>query len=204
MLQVVEEMEVEALMAQVRHKLGHDNRAGIDGASQQLFRKVDQPLVSKPTTSNIHAGTLHRISVIYDRERLEALGATLRCGRHITGNVEPFRDLLDKDPQRMPSILVLGPPGTGKVRLLVFRDRRALAIRDSSLTKQTPSTQTTIIRELARVLSLDLCLETLIIDTSNEIAGDGRIAHSSVGRARRMMVRRVDFMLSVLCLGTWF
>jgi hypothetical protein len=68
------------------------------------------------TRTHTHTGTLHRISVIYDREREQALGATLRCGRHITGNVEAIRDLLQEDPQAMPSILVLGPPGTGKAR----------------------------------------------------------------------------------------
>lgn len=57
-----------------------------------------------------------------------------------------------------------------------------------------PHTQTTIIRELARVLSTDLCIETLIIDTSNEIAGDGMTAHDCVGNARRMMVR--------ICIGS--
>lgn len=59
------------------------------------------------------------------------------------------------------SILILGRPGVGK---------------------------TTIIREIARVLADDLEKRVVIIDTSNEIAGDSDIPHSGIGRARRMQV----------------
>jgi stage III sporulation protein SpoIIIAA len=59
------------------------------------------------------------------------------------------------------SILMLGRPGVGK---------------------------TTALREIARVLADDLLKRVVIIDTSNEIAGDGDIAHPAIGRARRMQV----------------
>jgi stage III sporulation protein AA len=59
------------------------------------------------------------------------------------------------------SILLLGPPGVGK---------------------------TTLLREVARVLSDDFGKRVVIVDTSNEIAGDGDIPHPSIGRARRMQV----------------
>ncbi|MBW4631147.1 MAG: AAA family ATPase [Iphinoe sp. HA4291-MV1] len=59
------------------------------------------------------------------------------------------------------SILMLGRPGVGK---------------------------TTALREIARVLADDLDKRVVIIDTSNEIAGDGDIAHPAIGRARRMQV----------------
>jgi stage III sporulation protein SpoIIIAA len=59
------------------------------------------------------------------------------------------------------SILMLGRPGVGK---------------------------TTALREIARVLADDLNKRVVIIDTSNEIAGDGDIPHPSIGRARRMQV----------------
>ena len=59
------------------------------------------------------------------------------------------------------SILLLGRPGVGK---------------------------TTMLRETARVLADDLRKRVVIVDTSNEIAGDGDIPHPAIGRARRMQV----------------
>ena len=59
------------------------------------------------------------------------------------------------------SILMLGRPGVGK---------------------------TTALREIARVLADELHKRVVIIDTSNEIAGDGDVAHPAIGRARRMQV----------------
>ena len=59
------------------------------------------------------------------------------------------------------SILLLGAPGIGK---------------------------TTMLRECARVLSDECGKRVVIVDTSNEIAGDGDIPHPGIGRARRMQV----------------
>jgi stage III sporulation protein SpoIIIAA len=69
------------------------------------------------------------------------------------------------------SILVLGKPGVGK---------------------------TTIIREIARVLADEMEKRVIIIDTSNEIAGDSDIPHSGIGRARRMQVARTEFQHQVM------
>jgi stage III sporulation protein SpoIIIAA len=62
------------------------------------------------------------------------------------------------------SILILGRPGVGK---------------------------TTLLREAARVLADELGKRVVVVDTSNEIAGDGDVAHPGIGRARRMQVPRV-------------
>jgi stage III sporulation protein SpoIIIAA len=59
------------------------------------------------------------------------------------------------------SLLILGRPGVGK---------------------------TTMLREVARVLADDLGKRVVIVDTSNEIAGDGDVPHPGIGRARRMQV----------------
>jgi stage III sporulation protein SpoIIIAA len=59
------------------------------------------------------------------------------------------------------SILLLGRPGIGK---------------------------TTILRECARLLADEQRKRVVIVDTSNEIGGDGDIPHPGIGRARRMQV----------------
>lgn len=69
------------------------------------------------------------------------------------------------------SILMLGRPGVGK---------------------------TTALREIARVLADDLNKRVVIIDTSNEIAGDGDIPHTSIGRARRMQVASPELQHQVM------
>jgi stage III sporulation protein SpoIIIAA len=48
--------------------------------------------------------------------------------------------------------------------------------------------KTTAIRELSRLLADDLGRRVVIVDTSNEIGGDGDVPHAGIGRARRMQV----------------
>lgn len=69
------------------------------------------------------------------------------------------------------SILLLGRPGVGK---------------------------TTLLREAARVLADDLGKRVVVVDTSNEIAGDGDIPHPGIGRARRMQVPTPDRQHAVM------
>lgn len=70
-------------------------------------------------------------------------------------------DIIQDIVESGKSILLLGKPGVGK---------------------------TTKLREVARLLSEDLGKRVVIVDTSNEIGGDGDIPHPAIGRARRMPV----------------
>ncbi|MFL7793929.1 MAG: AAA family ATPase, partial [Anaerolineae bacterium] len=67
------------------------------------------------------------------------------------------------------SVLLLGRPGVGK---------------------------TTMLREAARVLAEQK--RVIIVDTSNEIGGDGDVPHPSVGRARRMQVAMPNLQHEVM------
>ncbi len=67
------------------------------------------------------------------------------------------------------SILMLGPPGVGK---------------------------TTMLREVARILAESK--RVIIVDTSNEIGGDGDIPHPAIGRARRMQVSMPNLQHEVM------
>jgi len=68
------------------------------------------------------------------------------------------------------------------VRDIVELDRSVLFLGRPGIGK------TTMLREFARVLADDLKKRVVIVDTSNEIAGDGDIPHPAIGRARRMQV----------------
>ncbi|MCL2149914.1 MAG: AAA family ATPase [Dehalococcoidia bacterium] len=69
------------------------------------------------------------------------------------------------------SVLLLGRPGIGK---------------------------TTMLRESARVLSTEAKKRVVIVDTSNEIAGDGDIPHAAIGHARRMQVATPNLQHAVM------
>src|SRR3982075_615749 len=58
--------------------------------------------------------------------------------------------------------------------------------------------KTTMLREVARVLADDLGKRVVVVDTSNEIAGDGDIPHPGIGRARRMQVATPTLQHSVM------
>ena len=55
-----------------------------------------------------------------------------------------------------------------------------------------------MLREAARVLADELDKRVVVVDTSNEIAGDGDIPHPGIGRARRMQVRTPEQQHAVM------
>ncbi len=69
------------------------------------------------------------------------------------------------------SILFLGRPGVGK---------------------------TTKLREISRLVADELGKRVVIVDTSNEIAGDGDTPHPAIGKARRMQVRQPEFQKDIM------
>jgi stage III sporulation protein SpoIIIAA len=113
-------------------------------------------------------GQLHRISCMKNRSD-EIYGLTVRIGRYVKGNADMILDLLLSNGKKEKSILFLGEPGCGK---------------------------TTIVREVTRILSDNdnVC----VVDTSNEIAGDGNIRHHCIGYARRMMVNTLNDQANVM------
>jgi hypothetical protein len=132
------------------------------GSARQLFSSSNRLSVS---------GSLHRISAMFTNSGTVS-GLTYRVGRHVPGVGRLLLDVLAglkaslTAGGRTQSLLMLGRPGTGK---------------------------TTLLRDIARLLSTSaaeggLGLRVVVVDTSNEIAGDGPVPHPCIGDARRMMV----------------
>jgi len=69
------------------------------------------------------------------------------------------------------SILFLGRPGVGK---------------------------TTKLREISRLVADELGKRVVVVDTSNEIAGDGDTPHPAIGHARRMQVSQPQFQKDIM------
>lgn len=69
------------------------------------------------------------------------------------------------------SILFLGRPGVGK---------------------------TTKLREISRLVADEIGKRVVVVDTSNEIAGDGDTPHPAIGHARRMQVSQPQFQKDIM------
>ena len=127
-------------------------------------------------TSDNRAGierTLHRISCLRNRMG-KIIGLTCRVGRVIYGTNDIIRDVMEPASPAGGSdknILFMGPPGIGK---------------------------TTKLREAARILSDQFNKRVVVVDTSNEIAGDGDIPHVGIGKARRMQVAAPELQHKVM------
>jgi stage III sporulation protein SpoIIIAA len=88
----------------------------------------------------------------------EIVGVTIRFGRFISGAAMPLFDTLRHSVE---SLMLIGRPGVGK---------------------------TTILRDVARILAEVQGPRVVIVDSSNEIGGDGKIPHWGIGNARRLQV----------------
>lgn len=111
-------------------------------------------------------GTDNRAGIERTLHRISAIrnrhGKIIGLTCRVGRALEGTIDVIDDIVRSGQSILLLGRPGVGK---------------------------TTKLREIARVLADEANKRVVIVDTSNEIAGDGDVPHPGIGSARRMQVR---------------
>ncbi len=151
---------------------------------QARFTTGEQDLLDREITESDIAHVIEHIGAFGDDNRagIERTLHRISAIRNRAGKVVGLTcrigravfgtiDIIRDIAETGQSLLILGRPGVGK---------------------------TTMLREVARVLADDLGKRVIVVDTSNEIAGDGDIPHPGIGEARRMQVRTPTEQHSVM------
>ncbi|HEY7522677.1 MAG TPA: AAA family ATPase, partial [Candidatus Limnocylindrales bacterium] len=146
-----------------------------DGEVTLLEREVGQPDIDHVVE---HIGTFgddNRAGIERTLHRISAIrnrnGKIVGLTCRIGRAVYGTIEIIEDFVETGKSVLIMGRPGIGK---------------------------TTMLREAARVLADDLGKRVVVVDTSNEIAGDGDIPHPAIGKARRMQVRTPSMQHEVM------
>ena len=143
-------------------QFGADNRAGLDGS-------------------------LHRISALRNRDG-HIVGLTLRAGRFLPGNALLMADLLYGSTA---SILLVGPPGSGKTSIVRDAARLLAAADDGDNDDDDEG-------DCNSTATATGSGSVVIVDTSCEIGGAGNVPHEGIGLARRMQVPSVHAQAHVM------
>ena len=141
-------------------------RFGAGGEAQLLSREVDEEDIQYIVDHIGSFGDDNRAGIERTLHRISAIrnrnGKIVGLTCRIGRAVFGTIEIIEDLVESGNSVLIMGRPGIGK---------------------------TTMLREAARVLADDMDKRVVVVDTSNEIAGDGDIPHPGIGRARRMQVR---------------
>ncbi|GAB4351932.1 MAG: AAA family ATPase [Methylohalobius crimeensis] len=134
-----------------------------------------------------------RAEIGYVVDQVGEFGADNRAG--IEGTLHRISAIRNRKGEIVGLTLRVGRAVTGTIDLirdLVESGRSLLLLGRPGVGK------TTKLREVARVLADDLGKRVVVIDTSNEIGGDGDIPHPAIGSARRMQVPHPDRQHAVM------
>ena len=135
----------------------------VDAEVQITTREITQDELDYVVARIGHFGDDNRAGIERTLHRISAIrnrrGRVIGLTCRVGRAVYGTIDIIQDIVESGQSMLMLGRPGVGK---------------------------TTMLREVARVLAESR--RVVIVDTSNEIGGDGDIPHPAIGRARRMQV----------------
>ena len=138
---------------------------------------------SRAATFELGAEPLDRQALAHIVERVGAFGPDNRAG--IERTLHRISALRNRRGAIVGLTCRVGRAVVGTVDIV----RDVIETGRSTLLLGRPGVgKTTLLREAARVLADELGKRVVVVDTSNEIAGDGDIPHPGIGRARRLQV----------------
>jgi stage III sporulation protein SpoIIIAA len=159
----------------------------LDIGRRPLIRFVDKrddkgPMITGSGMLSCPDVTMQNLRSICDHEHLGSFTSDNRAG--FSSTLHRISRKLNRSGDTIGLTMRVGRMVQGSTQMIAD----IVASKCSVLLLGTPGVgKTTLLREYARVLA-DSGRRVEIVDTSNEIAGDGDAPHHSVGNARRMMV----------------
>jgi stage III sporulation protein AA len=168
----------------LQHKIAADDRAGLLEIVLDLGRQPEARFADRSEYLRVEVVTREELDFV--ESKLGAFGDDNRAG--LPATLHRISALRNRRGVIVGLTLRVGRAVSGIVDIL----RDLIESGQSILLMGRPGLgKTTLLREMARVLADEMGKRVVIVDTSNEIAGDGDVPHPAIGRARRMQVPRV-------------
>ena len=176
------DMIIEKLPPHISEPFGDNNRPGellevvIDLGREPQARFLDE-------TTTLSSREVTEEDIQYVVQRIGAFGADNRAG--IERTLHRISAMRNRTGKVVGLTVRVGRAVYGTIKII----EDLVLTGNSTLLLGRPGVgKTTMLREVARVLADDAGKRVVVVDTSNEIAGDGDIPHAGIGEARRMQV----------------
>ncbi|MGH7858017.1 MAG: AAA family ATPase, partial [Candidatus Binatia bacterium] len=179
------------LPQRILREIGPDRREGLLEIVLDLGRPAEARYVERAV--GLGAEPVTREEIAYTVARTGSFTSDNRAG--IEGTLHRIAALRNRRGEIVGLTCRVGRAVTGTIGIV--RDLFA-AGRSVLLLGRPGIGKTTLLREAARVLADDLGKRVVVVDTSNEIGGDGDMPHPGIGKARRMQVPAPELQHAVM------
>lgn len=175
---------LQVLPADIREPLvQHPQRASLLEVVLDLGRRPEARFLGQAGGQFLREAEITKEDLSHAEAALGDFGGDNRAG--VEGTLHRISAIRNRKGAVVGLTCRVGRAVTGHIDMI----RDMLDVPNSVLFLGRPGVgKTTVIREMARVLSDELHKRVVIVDTSNEIGGDGDVPHPAIGGARRMQV----------------